>query len=267
MKRKAKISLFVLTVVVIVACLIAAVVMRRTAIVDGLSINIEYGTCDTLVTVPDLENSLLSAFPGIMSLPVGDIHVKDIANELSKNPYVQSARASVSVGGRIVVNVVQRRPIVRVFYDGVEFYADELGHCFPPSQYGNANVVVANGDFQQRLAGDIRNLDLSKLASDSIRCGYDIVNVWLMAKYLDSHYDDIGILFDQIYVLSNGDIVLQPNMTSHEVIIGSAENLDRKFQNLRLFYAKGLSHAGYASYSRVNLKFEGQVVCTKTNNK
>lgn len=263
MKRKGKIILFIISVVAIVVAVAAAVVIRGNSVVGGLTVNIKSAGYTSLISRSEMERSILEEFPGITSRRVRDVNTKSIESFMAKNPYVESVHAAVSVGGRVLVNIVARRPIVRVFYDNRDFYMDGYGHCFASRVGVPCDVPVANGVFRQRLKGEPESLDISKMASDTLKSAYDIVGVWKLAKFLDDSKQGYSLLFDQIYVDDNGDLLLQPRLFNHEVVIGSPDKLEDKFARLKIFYAKGLPHAGYDSYSRVSVKFDGQVVCTK----
>lgn len=267
MKRNTKILFLCLTILVFVAAIVAATSIRRSSIVGGLTVNIDYQGTSQLISTNQIESKIAESFPGITSSRVRDINLKAIESLLATNPSIEKIHSAISVGGRIVINIVQRRPIAKVHYDDNTFYIDKLGHCFPLSNISDCDVLVANGIFHQHLNGDISKCDISLMAIDSTRSQYGLVKVWAMSKYLDSHFNEYGILFDQLFLDSNGDIILQPRLYSHEVVIGSLDYLDEKFANLKLFYAKGLPHAGYDSYSRVSLKYRNQVVCTKKTKK
>ena len=44
---------------------------------------------------------------------------------------------------------------------------------------------------------------------------------------------------------------------------GNLNQLDKKINNLKVFYQKALKEKTLKKYSKVNLQFENQVVCTK----
>lgn len=263
MKRSGKILLFGISIVAVVAALVVAGTVRSSSVVGGLTVKIDSQGVTSLVSPSEIENLLMEEFPGLTSSRVRNVNTHAIEAFLSKNPYVETVHAAVSVGGRILVNIVLRRPIARVFYDGNDFYFDRYGRCFPSRKTANCDVPIVSGNFRQRLTGNLVQLDIEKLSRDALRTDYDIVNVWRLAKFLDDPVSRYSLLFDQIFVDDNGDLVMQPKLGSHEVVVGSADNLDSKFRNLKIFYAKGLPHAGYDAYSRVSVKYDGQVVCTK----
>jgi cell division protein FtsQ len=86
-----------------------------------------------------------------------------------------------------------------------------------------------------------------------------------MALFFDQH-PEVSPLFDQIYRDASGDLYVTPKLGSHVVQVGSAENLEEKFDNLIALYTRGLPQAGWETYKQVSVKYRGQVVCTRRNN-
>lgn len=56
-------------------------------------------------------------------------------------------------------------------------------------------------------------------------------------------------------------IAIIPRSVNATVDLGTAENLERKLATLRRFYDKGLSRIGWDKYSKISLRYDGQVVC------
>lgn len=52
-----------------------------------------------------------------------------------------------------------------------------------------------------------------------------------------------------------------PRSADFTIDLGGAENLEQKLVTLRRFYDKGLSRIGWDRYSRISLRYDGQVVC------
>ena len=69
--------------------------------------------------------------------------------------------------------------------------------------------------------------------------------------------------FVQFYVNEEGDIELIPRVGNHRIILGDTQNMKEKFDKLLLFYQKGMKASEWNKYNTINLKFAGQVVCTK----
>ena len=68
---------------------------------------------------------------------------------------------------------------------------------------------------------------------------------------------------EQIYVEPNGEFELIPRVGSHTILMGTADNLEDKFERLFVFYRIGLNKTGWSRYNIINIKFKNQVVCSK----
>ena len=133
----------------------------------------------------------------------------------------------------------------------------------PISSVKNQCVIIANGAIDKDFPGKPKDLDVGALlASDPKAESFDIVKVYLLAKYINADAK-AKALFDQIFVNQDGDLEIVPKLGNHVVIIGNTENLDEKFENLYALYDKGFSKVGWDKYSIVNLKYIDQIICTK----
>ena len=68
---------------------------------------------------------------------------------------------------------------------------------------------------------------------------------------------------EQIYIEPNQDIVLIPRVGDHKIIFGDTSNALEKFENLLVFYQKALPKVGWQTYHTINVKFKGQLVCSR----
>lgn len=241
MNKKAKI-LTLLGAMLLVVLVVAANVWRMHSTVRDVRVEIDYCGADTLVQGSQVAALVRQQMPSIDSVQLRDVDLHAVERIAASSPYLKSCQASTSIGGAVVLYVVQRRPIVRVFADDQEFYLDDEGYRVPLSGLASADVIVANGNLRAK--------------------GPKLKDVWLLASYLDQH-PDIAPLFDQIYRDAHGDLFLTPKLGTHVVQLGSVAYLDDKFHNLVALYTRGLPQAGWETYSQVSVKYRGQVVCTK----
>lgn len=248
MKRPYKILLILLGAVVLAVLVVVANVSRSHSNVRGIEVNIRYGRTPHLVVDQTVKDSVLAALPAILQQEVGSVDREAVAEAAAKVPYLTDVSASVSVSGKVVVRATQRRPIARLYYGGQEYYFDSYGAVMPASPQGSCNVLVAGGDFREPLRVDSLNAQMVALVA--------------LADYLDRE-DKFGDMIDQIYIERDGDMMMVPKLGSHVVELGTVEALDEKFSRLLAFYRKGMPRAGWDTYSRVSLKYAGQVVCTK----
>ena len=166
----------------------------------------------------------------------------NVLSVVEKSPYLQQCDAHMSVSRNIVIRGTQRRPVVRVFKDTMEFYMDSVGKVMPLSRYNNMDVIVANGDFKSRKT--------------------NLRDVCKLATYIYRH-EEYQPLFDQIYIKGNGDLYLVPKVGDHVVLLGDMKDLDRKMHNLMAMYHKGMKKTGWNEYVEINLKYNNQVICSK----
>ncbi len=248
MKRSVKISLIVLGAALLAVLVVVLNVSRSNSQVRGLEANIRYGSTPVLVSGQTVVDSVVAALPTLMQQQVKAVDCEAVAEAARRVPFLTNVSASVSVSGRVVVRADQRRPIARLFHGDRERYLDREGAVFPVSRVGNCNVLVAGGDFTAPLRPDSLDAQLTAL--------------WQVASYLDSE-SRYSKLIDQIFVERDGDIMMVPKVGDHVVELGDANDLDGKFANLVAFYRKGMPRAGWDTYSKISLKFKGQVVCTK----
>ena len=250
MKKSVKILLILLAALVLGVMVIVANVSRNRSQVRGVTIHIRYGRMPHLVEEQAVADTLLKHIPTLTRQRVRDVNRQEVAEAARRVSTLRDVTASVSVSGNVVVKARQRRPIARLLYADKTYYFDDQSVVFPTSPVGNCNVLVVGGDFSQPLRPDSLNAQVM-----------DLVTV---AKFLDDHAN-YGLLIDQLYAEQDGDIMMVPKLGDHVVELGNTEHLDQKFSNLAAFYRKGMPRAGWHTYSKISLKFDGQVVCTKKN--
>jgi len=67
----------------------------------------------------------------------------------------------------------------------------------------------------------------------------------------------------QLDIDIRGDFTLTPIVSRHIIEFGKAENIEAKFNKLKLFYKEGLGHHKWSKYRKINLRYKNQIVCTK----
>ncbi len=217
----------------------------------------------TFVEPVDIRLIVHNKFGELEGQKLSSINISLLEKIISNNPFVADAEVFSSVDGKLNIEVLQRRPVVRVVnFKQESFYIDDQGFFMPLSEKYTARVPVANGYIFQReterrvlnlTEGDFSEPDTSITAIDK---------VFRVANFI-SQDDFWTAQIEQIYVNSNSDMELVPRVGSHTIILGDANDLKGKFDRLFLFYTEGLNKAGWDKFKTINLKFKDQVVCTK----
>lgn len=241
MRKSLKISLYVLVIILVFVGVVWSNYHRANSLVRGLEVTIRYDDCDTLVTSEDVEALVQQQLPHMLTQLVKEVDKSQVKSAVEKSPYLQKCDVNVTVGRKIVVRGLQRRPIVRVFGDTSEFYMDSVGVMMPMSEHNEMDVIVASGNLKSKQS---------------------IATVCMLATYLYNH-EEYKSLFDQIYLEKNGDIYLIPKIGGHVVLLGDTSYLDEKMSNLMVMYRKGMQKTGWDTYKMINLKYKNQVICRK----
>lgn len=143
--------------------------------------------------------------------------------------------------GRLLVKVEQREPVVRIMNDREDFYMDKEGIRIGASSQFTAKVLVVNGHPDEKQAR-AQLLPLVNFINE---------NEFWKAQ------------IEQIHVQKNGEIIMVPQVGDQLIEFGNAKNYRTKFRNLRALYEQTFSKKGWDFYSKINLKYTNQVVCTK----
>lgn len=189
----------------------------------------------------------------LLSLPISAFSLSDMESELRLNPFIKDAEVFTGFNGVLKVEVIQRRPIIRIItQNGGSYYIDEDGFKMPASTLYTARVLVASGNITEGLE-----------VSDSLK-GKILQELYTLAHYVDKN-TFWKAQFEQIFVDKGKNIVAIPKVGNHDIIIGDTENLEEKLNNLYIFYRKGLNKIGWDKYKTINLKYKGQIVCERYN--
>jgi cell division protein FtsQ len=183
-----------------------------------------------------------------------NINLQNLEDRLRANPYIEYANVFADMNGVINAEIKQRVPVLRVFnLAGQDYYVDQNGLKIPLSDHFTARVLVVNGEIAEGFSGKV-----DTLRTDLLK------DLFKVANYIsqDSLWND---QFVQMYVNAKKEIELVPRVGKQKIIIGDANLLDDKFRRLWVFYKKAIPHVGWDTYSSINLKFSGQIVCEKSD--
>lgn len=221
-----------------------------------VSIQIQDESTNGFISVQDIKRRLvrLQLYP--IEKPLATINVRKIEETLKQSPFVKSVECYKTEGGEVCINVTQRMPIIRIkANNGDDYYIDDNYRVMPNSHY-TSNLVIATGYIDRRFATSFL-APMSMTINESDLWRNQIV---------------------QIHVKQDRSIELVPRVGQHIIYIGklpvniSLKNkgkdiqsfLSKKLTRLEKFYKYGLSQAGWNKYEYINLEFDNQIICKKT---
>ena len=146
-----------------------------------------------------------------------------------------------------MVKINQRRPLARVVTSkGEGFYVGTDGIILPVSKKYTSRVVLISGKFNYQEGDNLWNHDYGSKLMD-------------MLQFINGN-DLWRVQVAQLDIDEEGDINIYPQITKQIVEFGQPENLEIKFNKLETFYKNILPRKGWNHYSRVNLKYDNQIV-------
>lgn len=194
------------------------------------------------ITLPEITAMLQKKGISPIGRPMERILTRTIEQELARHPLIDEVECYKTLGQDICVEVTQRIPVLRVMaHNGENYYVDNKGNVMPPATKCVAHAVVATGFIEKSFA----TRDLYKFA------------VFLQQNPF------WNAQIQQICVNHEHDVELVPRVGDHVIYMGKLENYGRKLDRLKAFYQKGLNQVGWNKYSRINVEFGNQVICTK----
>ena len=261
-KRIASIVLYILIPVSVFLLLGFAVESNKSMPCRSFRVVIDHQHGMMFVDSAEVVEKVYALMDTLEGRIIKDISLNRIAERINAMYYVKNCRIYRSIDGHVVANINQRVPLVRVVNSLNEtYYIDNTGRLMKTSHKFTARVPVATGFIHTRYAHDF---SLEELAGNNNLSRSDKVIRDLngMIKFIqeDSFW---SAWIDQVYVTRMGEFELIPRNGAHVVEFGSVEDMEEKFEKLLKFYKNGLTHVGWTSYSKINLKYKNQVVCSK----
>ena len=240
-----------------VVVLTSAIKKQKQLVCRNIQVKIDYDSGLAFLTEAEIKDKINYQYNGnISGKPLAGIDFRTMEKNLKKNPFISDAEIFVNQQQDIVVDIVQKRPILRVINnDGVSYYISEKNDRIPLSDNFTSHVAIALGNVEMHK--DTRRDSAVQTAL------YKLIQFVRKDEFLNA-------LVDQVYVQENGEMQLIPKLGGQTIKFGAGdEDLDGKFERLKIFYSEGLKRAGWDKYKTIDLRYKDQVVCEKrdTTNK
>ncbi|HAE13309.1 MAG TPA: hypothetical protein DCG24_03710 [Bacteroidetes bacterium] len=221
--------------------------MPCNAVLVGIDTDNGMAFIDSADVLKLLENTLADS---LLNRPLHSIPVAEMEAVVLSSPYADQADVYLDAVGNIHVDVVQKQPIARIINkNGVHYYMDEKANKFPVHPTFTCRVPVVTGNISESLSeGDT-------IQSAELKNAYEII------MYMNTS-DLWKAQLEQLQVRGDGVFEFVPKIGG-TVVLGKAEDLESKLDKLELFYREGLNYTDWDRYSRIDLTYRDQIVCTK----
>lgn len=179
------------------------------------------------------------------------INLKELETRIESHQFVRDAQAYMDIEGNLSIDVQQNRPIARVINpEGSDFYISSDGEILPESAHYTARVILIQLEDMNWLP------EYSLLDARGGEKIFQLLNVIIDDAFWSAQVAGI-------YLQSDLELYLMPQVTKSVVAFGEAEDIDMKLKKLKTYYKKILPYKGWNAYDTVNLKFKNQIVCKK----
>jgi cell division protein FtsQ len=239
----AKITGIVVSVIALLCLLVLAFVKDENKICKDVVVTMDVESGNNFIDEIDVRELLSAKFANqLVGQKFKAIKMNSIEHELKKNGYIASVELFSTITGKLMIHIEQKKPLVRIINNnGVSFYLGENADTIPLSAKFTPRVLVAFGNIKNKNCTDLKILT-------------DFINK-------DEFWN---ACVEEVYVDSNSDYQIYTKLGKQNVVIGKIDDeLAEKFRKLKILYAEGLPNVGWNKYKTINLKYKGQIVCTK----
>lgn len=167
------------------------------------------------------------------------INLHGIENEIEQNPMIRNAEAFLVPDGALHIDVEQKVPIARITSHNGHRYMDDHGELMPVSSLFSARVLLVDGVETKQ----------------ALESAYQIINYIKTDDFFSKQI--IGMKR-----LDNGDFQLNTRLGAHKILFGKAEDIEQKFNKLKVFYKRMWEDEKLKEYKLLNIKYNKQVVCS-----
>jgi len=173
------------------------------------------------------------------SIFLSNFYLNELEIAFLKHPAIKKAEVYSNQIGVININLQQRKAVVRIKTDNVDYYLDEHGMKMPLSNEYTPRVLVVTGDVDESYHSSIFSF-VKRINKD---------NFW-KSQIIQVHF-------------KNNEVIIIPRVGSHKVYFGTLTNVNKKLANLYQFYKQAMPVKGWQTYSEISLAYNNQIVCTK----
>ena len=220
----------------------------KNRIISGVAIQIEADSSAIFINEQEISNYIQDKVGSPVGKSASEISLTKIETLLNSSPYIEKSTAYIGFDGVLKIKVKERKPIIQIVnIIGEEFYLDSLGYQIPKKENIQPDVIIATGKISiKHKAGFISRVPI---ANEILELG----------KFL--YYNKFwNLQFEQCYVDNYNRLLLIPRVGSHSIVIDNTQDMNKKFENLRLFYKKGLQTVGWNKYVQIDLSINNQVI-------
>lgn len=247
MKEKLKIILkwtgIAIATSTIIVLIVLATIKHENRACNKIITKVDFESGNNFINENEVDSIIQKKFSNqLIGKRIKDIQTAAIENEIRKSKFIKEVQIYSNINNELIIDVTQKEALARIINNtGVSYYLTNTGDSIPLSAKFTSRVLIVQGDI---AANEIPNvLKLSSYINQD--------NFWKATV-------------EGVYRASNGDYEIYTKLGNQNIILGKIDaDLESKFKKLKSLYKELLPKVDFNKYKTINLKYKGQVVCSK----
>lgn len=259
MNRILRLIIICLSGAALMACITLACLagrdMRSRLTCNGMKVTVTDSARNDFVSKEEIRRHIEKEYGAYEGICLDSIDLTAIEELVDRKEAVLKSQAYVTKDGTLHITVTQRQPAVRFQKKEGGFYADAEGFIFPLQDSHAAHVQVIDG-YIPLSATSGYNGTISQSEKEWFDSIMNLVN----------HIDRSQTWknkFVNIHVGKNHELTLVPRYGNEKILFGHPVDIQTKLDKLEKYYTSIIPEKGKDYYKTVDLRFEGQIVCSR----
>ncbi len=241
----------------VLVLLVYVVRMRNNATCEALAVVFPESALG-FVTEAEIRQRVASSEQLVVGERLYDLDLKAIEKTLVTIPQLKEVHVYRTVDRQLVVEVEERNAYVRLIDKfGKHAIIDTEGYLMPVPVRAVPRLPVVSLGFELSPNEVSTCKNISECSKSEL-----LLAIFHYAMVIEED-PFIKAQFQHTVVRSDGEFLVYPQVGNHTISIGTLENLEEKIDNLKLFYSEGMNAVNWNKFADINLKYKGQIVCTK----
>ena len=236
---------------IVIVLLVAAINRKNSRTSKSCRVEINDGKSTLYLDQQTIINMLTNnGTDKLIGKTIASFNLKKMEETLKKNSWVKDAQLFFDNTDALRIKITERIPVARIITaTGGSYYMDSSCVALPMPDHNLGRLPLFTGFPYDKLR--IHGPD-SSLVQDMRKLSLFILEnpFWLA---------DI----EQISINPNRTFDIVPALGNHKIIFGNAADCEEKFHRLLLFYKESAAKTSFDRYSKIDLRFAGQVIGTR----
>ena len=203
---------------------------------------------------------------------IDSVNLSDKDHAIASHDFIREVHTSVSLDGSLWIEIDQRKPVLRIITDsGYDIYYTQDHYIVPAGRRSPHYVPAITGNLSLPFPHDFNGYLPALLENNGKKWPNEWVFLYKLINFVDyiESNDFWQSQIVQINVVPKPEtgtehlIELIPRVGDQVIMLGWLDGYETKLNKLMRFYRKVLPHEGWDAWSYIDLRYDGQVVCSR----